>query len=107
MKTERHAADRFGWGVLGGLLGTVLGGILLGFWWAWANGSSFSYFYNEVVLSSLLYRDSILTASTLFNVVLFWVANRLGWERFAQGLLAVILVTVPFIVYFQASAGTW
>lgn len=94
-------------GLLAGIVGTILGGVLLGFWWAWANGSSFSYFYNEVVLSSLLYRDSILTASTLFNVVLFWAANRLGWERFAQGLLAVILVTVPFIVYFQSSAGTW
>jgi hypothetical protein len=107
LKTERHAADRFGWGVLGGLVGTALGGVLLGFWWAWANGSSFDYFYRDVVLGSLLYRDSILTASTLFNVVLFWVANRLEWERFAQGLLAVILVTVPFIVYFQANAGTW
>ena len=61
---------------------------------------------NEIVLSSLLYRDSILTASTLFNVILFWGANRLGWERMAQGLLAVILITVPFIVYLQATAGT-
>jgi len=107
LKTDSHQADRFWVGLLAGIVGTLLGGILLGFWWAWANGSSFSYFYNEVVLSSLLYRDSILTASTLFNVVLFWGANRLGWERFAQGLLAVILVTVPFIVYFQSSAGTW
>ena len=57
-------------------------------------------------MSSLLYRDSILTASTLFNVVLFWGANRLGWERVAQGLLSVILITVPFIVYLQATAGT-
>jgi len=88
-------------------VGTALGGVLLGFWSAWANGSTFDYFCRDVVLGSLLYRDSILTASTLFNVVLFWVANRLGWERFAQGLLAVILVTVPFIVYFQANAGTW
>ncbi|MDA0940263.1 MAG: hypothetical protein O2990_04615 [Bacteroidetes bacterium] len=107
MKTERHQADRFWAGLLAGIVGTALGGVMLGFWWAWANGSSFSYFYHEIVRSSLLYRDSILTASTLFNVVLFWGANRLGWERFAQGLLAVILVTVPFIVYFQSSAGTW
>ena len=99
-------ADRFWVGLLAGLAGTAMGGVLLGFWWGWANGSSFDYFYEDVVLGSLLYRDSILTASTLFNVVLFWLANRLEWERVAQGLLAVILLTVPLIVYFQASAGT-
>ena len=54
----------------------------------------------------MLYRDSILTASTLFNVLLFWLANRMDWERMAQGLLAVILTTVPVIVYLQATAGT-
>ena len=30
----------------------------------------------------------------------------MGWERIAQGLLGVILITVPFIVYFQSTAGT-
>ena len=54
----------------------------------------------------MLYRDSILTASTLFNVLLFWLANRMDWERMAQGLLAVILTMVPVIVYLQATAGT-
>ena len=52
-------ADRFWVGLLAGLAGTAMGGVLLGFWWGWANGSSFDYFYEEVVLGSLLYRDSI------------------------------------------------
>ena len=99
-------ADRFWVGLLAGVLGTFFGGVLLGLYWGWANGSSFLYFHEEIVLGSLLYRDSILTASTLFNVILFWGANRLEWERLAQGLLAVILITVPFVVYFQATAGT-
>lgn len=104
--TDRHPADHLWVGLLAGIFGTLCGGVLLGFWWGWANGSSFRYFYEEIVLRSLLYRDSILTASTLFNVLLFWGANRLGWERVAQGLLAIILLTVPFIVYLQATAGT-
>ena len=103
---DRHVADRFWVGLVAGLIGTCCGGLLLGVWWSMANGSTVAYFYDEVVLGSMLYRDSILTASTLLNVVLFWVANRMGWERIAQGLLGVILITVPFIVYFQSTAGT-
>ena len=66
-----------------------------------ANGTSLGYFYQEIVLDSNFYRDSVLTASTLFNLVLCWIANRRGWERMGQGLLAVVLPTVPLIVYFQ------
>jgi hypothetical protein len=106
LTAERAKFDTLPVGLLAGVLGTALGGLLLGQWWAWANGTSFQDFYKTVVLGSQIYRDSILTASTLLNVVLFWVANRMGWERIAQGLLGVILITVPFIVYFQSTAGT-
>lgn len=88
-----------------GLAGILLGGLLFGQWWAWENGSTFSYFYRQIVLETQFYRDSILTASTLFNVLLFWAADRLGWLKVARGILAVILLTVPFIVYFQSTAG--
>ena len=106
VNVDRHVADRFWVGLVAGLIGTCCGGLLLGVWWSMANGSTVAYFYDEVVLGSMLYRDSILTASTLFNVLLFWLANRMDWERMAQGLLAVILTTVPVIVYLQATAGT-
>ena len=107
MKTESARYDHFATGLAAGILGTLLGGLLLGQWCAWANHTTFEDFWKTVVLGSTLYRDSILTASTLLNVVLFWLANRMDWERIAQGILAVILLTVPLIIYFQSSAGTW
>ena len=100
-------ANHFGLGLALGVAGTLAGGVFFGLWWSWVNGSTFGYFYEVVVLGSALYRDSLLTAATLFNVILFYLANRAGADRVAMGLLAVILLTVPLIVYFQASAGTW
>lgn len=92
-------------GLVAGVAGTVLGWGLLGLWWAVANDSTFEYFYRHVWIGSQLYRDSILTASVLLNVVLFYLANRWDMERFAQGLLGIILIAVPLIVYYQAKAG--
>ena len=92
-------------GLVAGVAGTVLGWGLLGLWWALANDSTFEYFYHHVWIGSQLYRDSILTASVLLNVVLFYLANRWNMERFAQGLLGIILIAVPLIVYYQAKAG--
>ena len=104
--TERHALDSFWVGLLAGVVGMACGCTLLGLAWVSANGTSLSYFYQEIVLDSNFYRDSVLTSGTLFNLVLCWVANRRGWERMGQGLLAVVLPMVPLIVYFQMSSGT-
>ena len=92
-------------GLAAGVVGTFLGWGLFGLWWAVANDSTFQYFYRYVWIGGQLYRDSILTASVLLNVVLFYLANRWNMERFAQGLLGIILIAVPLIVYYQAKAG--
>ena len=99
--------DRVWMGAIVGLIGTALGGILFGSWWAWMNGTSLQFFLDTIAFKSQLYRDSILTASALLNVVLFWIALRFNWEKLAKGILMILLLTVPFIVYFQATAGTW
>lgn len=104
--TERHALDSFWVGLLVGVVGMACGCALLGLAWVLANGTSLGYFYEEIVWDSHFYRDSVLTSGTLFNLVLCWIANRQGWERMGQGLLAVVLPTVPLIVYFQMSSGT-
>lgn len=91
-------------GVVTGLLGTLWGFGLMTIWWSWANGTSMNYFVQDVFLESALYKDSILTISVLFNVGLFWVALRHDWEQFAKGLLAVIFLTVPWIIWYQAKA---
>ena len=103
--TERHVLNSFGSACLPVWLAWPAA-TLLGLTWVSANGTSLGYFYQEIVLDSNFYRDSVLTSGTLFNLVLCWIANRRGWERMGQGLLAVVLPTVPLIVYFQMSSGT-
>ena len=104
---KKFPIDQVWAGAIVGLLGTALGGILFGLWWAWMNDTSLGYYFDDIAFKSQLYRDSILTASALLNVFLFWIALRLGWEQHAKGILMILLLTVPFIVYFQATSGTW
>jgi hypothetical protein len=37
-------------------------------------------------------------------VGLFWLSLRFNLEQLAKGILAVIFVSVPLIIYFQAAA---
>lgn len=104
MESLKQSFDNIGAGILAGLLGTAVGFGAMTVWWSWANGTSFDYFITDVFLGSSLYKDSILTISVLFNVGVFWLALRGDWERFAKGLLAVIFVTVPLIIWYQSQA---
>lgn len=107
MKTDRPFIDQFWIGLFLGVLGIGMGALLLGGCWVWSNGSTLDYFIHDVMLGSLLYRDSILTTSALFNLIMLWFINRQGWDKCALGVLAVTLLTIPFILYFQSFAGTW
>jgi len=99
-----HRLNKSSFGFVAGLLGTCLGFAVMTAWWSWANGTSFRYFVHEVFLGSSLYKDSILTISALFNVGLFWMALRGDWDRFARGILMVIFITVPLIIWLQYQA---
>ena len=96
--------DHTGFGFVAGLLGTGIGFAAMTVWWSWANGTSFDYFIQDVFMGSALYKDSILTISVLFNVGVFWMALRADWDRFARGVLGVIFITVPLIIWLQAQA---
>ncbi len=92
-------------GFIAGLLGIVMGFFLLGFAWSVSNGDSISYFINNIAVKSLLYRDSILTACTLLNVGIFYLALRKEMWEFCRGIMLVILLSVPMIIWFQMQAG--
>jgi len=92
-------------GVLTGLVGTAVGFLLLGVFWAMSNGTTLEYFINEIALKSELYKDSMLTISTLFNVGIFYLALRKELWNFCRGILGVILISVPLIIWFQMKAG--
>jgi hypothetical protein len=102
MKVKKF--DRTGWGIGVGLLGTLFGFLTLAGWWSVVNGTSLSYFYDTVFLNSQLYKDSILTVSVLFNVGLFWLALRTGHERLARGIMLIILLSVPTIIWIQSQS---
>lgn len=90
-------------GIIAGLLGTAAGFCIMTIWWSQANGTSMEYFVQDVFLGSALYKDSILTISVLFNVGLFWICLRFDLEKLAKGILAVIFVSVPLIIWYQAA----
>jgi hypothetical protein len=96
--------DHTGWGIGAGIAGTVFGFFLLAGWWCAANEMSFWYFYETVFLESQLYKDSILTVSVLFNVGLFWLALRNGLEQLAKGIMLIILLSVPAIIWIQSQS---
>ncbi len=92
-------------GILSGLLGTLFGFLILGAYWSYSNSVELSYFLENIASKSLLYRDSILTVSTLFNVLIFYLAIRVEWWKFCRGILMVIMACVPIIIWFQMQAG--
>jgi hypothetical protein len=87
--------------VAAALVSTLVGFLLLGVAWGLWNGYSLQYFVVEVFVRSPLYRDSILTVSVLTNAAGFWWALRTDRERFARGVVAVVLLAVPVIVWLQ------
>ena len=97
-----HRLDHSGFGFAAGLLGTGIGFVAMTVWWSWANGTSFDYFIQDVFMGSALYKDSILTISVLFNVVLARPAKRLG--PLCAGRSGVIFITVPLIIWLQSQA---
>ena len=92
-----------GWliGVLMGLLGTGVGLGLLTVWWCTANDMSYRFFIEEVFLRGQLYQDSILTLSILFNVLIFYILLRFDRLQWARGVLTVVLISVPLVVWLQ------
>ena len=101
----RNRLDKNYFGFIAGLLGIILGFFLLGFAWSITNDDSMSYFINNIAIKSMLYRDSILTACTLLNVGIFYLALRKEMWEFCRGIMLVILLSVPMIIWFQMQAG--
>ena len=93
--------DTVGAGLAAGLLTTLAGFLGFGLVWGLMNEQSLQYFVVEVFYRSPLYRDSIMTVSVLTNAVGFWWALRTDRERFARGVVAIVLLAVPVIVWLQ------
>ena len=101
----RNKLDTVFAGIASALLGLVVGYVILGSVWGIQNGRGLSDFTDIFINDSILYRDSILTVCTLFNIGAFYFALRKEMWKFCRGMMLVIMLSVPVIVWLQLEAG--
>ncbi len=103
MSSERiQRFDSVQWGVLGGLIGSVLSFLLL-FWITYMRGQApgLSDFFFEKFVNTRDLTWRILSFCLVLDVPIFFLALRWDLERFAKGVLFVFFIFLPFIVYFR------
>ena len=83
-----------------GLIGALVGFFIFAFGWGLANDKDVSYFVNQIFFGSELYKDKIITGSILFDVLLFFLFLRWNLNNLAKGVLGVVIVSLPVIIYF-------
>jgi len=91
--------DRFGIGFLIGVLGAFAGFYLFGLIWSLQNNTTVSYFVSEIFLGTNFFQDKIVTVSMLFDVILFALFLKLRMYNICKGLVAVLLLSVPIVIY--------
>jgi hypothetical protein len=91
--------DRVWVGMLVGILGALLGFGIFGLIWAQVNNTDFTFFVEEIFLGMSFYQDKIVTISMLVDVILFAIFLKYHYYRLCKGLVAVMLISVPFIIY--------
>lgn len=87
-------------GMLVGILGILVGFFLYAVVWSGMNDTSVRFFVEEIFLASNLFKDKIITISVLFNVLLFWICLRTEFFELGKGIMAILLLSVPLIIYF-------
>ncbi len=98
--TIKEKLDKFWIGAVLGILGALIGFLVFGAIWSISNDVTFNYFYKDVFLGTRYYTDKIITISILLDVVLFFLFMQLHWYNLCKGLLAVVISTVPLVIYF-------
>jgi len=91
--------DRFGVGILIGVLGAVAGFYLFGLIWSYQNNTSVAYFVNEIFLGTSFFQDKIVTMSMLFDAILFALFLKWRLYNICKGIIAVLLLSVPVVIY--------
>jgi len=100
MTSFKRRFDKMWVGVIVGIVGALVGFIGFGATWSFINNTDFNYFLHDVFLNTGFYQDKIITVSILLDVLLFYLFMRLNWLQMCKGLLAVVIVSVPVVIYF-------
>jgi uncharacterized membrane protein len=97
----KNKLDHIVYGLLGGIICSLLGFVIFGFGWAYKYDASFTYFIEEAWVKTTMFRNKIITVSVLFNVVVFAFMLKYEMYQFAKGIVGVILISVPIIIYYS------
>jgi hypothetical protein len=93
--------NHVGFGIIGGIIGALIGFCIFGFGFSLFNGILFSEFVSDVFLGSALqdFQSRIISFSMLFDVLLFFILIRRGYEEFCKGLIIVLVLSVAVIAW--------
>jgi hypothetical protein len=90
--------DKFSVGIVSGLVGLIIGFVIIGTLWGLLEGESLSFFIEVAFIKAPMYRVRILTASGIFDVLLFFYFFQNGFLNFCKGMLGVLLIAVLAIL---------
>lgn len=93
--------DKVWVGIVMGLVASVLSYFIYAGLWAWYNDLTIHDFYLDVFAGFEGYFTSkIITICALSNVLLFYIFLKRNYMDLCKGLLAVLVITVPVIIYY-------
>ncbi|MFM1932109.1 MAG: hypothetical protein RL226_1412 [Bacteroidota bacterium] len=96
----KDAIDKFWFGIVFGILNSFLGFFLFAYIWSLVYNEHIKTFIYDAFLNTDLFKDKIITVSVIFNVFVFYFFMRWEYYRLCKGLLTVIILAIPFIVYY-------
>jgi|TARA_B110000467_G_C17955106_1_gene282055 hypothetical protein len=99
----REKLDTIVGGLISGIIGGFLGLLIFGVYWSLSSGHSLIYFAN--LSTYAMVTDNFITISTLANILIFFIGIKLDMMKFCKGIMMIIMVSVPLVIWLQMQAG--
>ena len=90
-------------GLISGIIGGFLGLLIFGVYWSLSSGYSLMDFAN--LSTYAMVTDNFITISTLANILIFFIGIKLDMMKFCKGIMMIIMVSVPLVIWLQMQAG--
>jgi hypothetical protein len=90
-------------GVISGIIGGFLGLLIFGVYWSVSAGHSLFDFAKLSTYSMVT--DNFVTISTISNILIFFIGIKLDMMKFCKGIMMVIMISVPIVIWLQMQAG--